>query len=239
MRTCKTETRAYFITQNLFHGSLFIAGCILAFMTRNIGSVFGEAKQLLFVMYNFALLSLIVLLMEIYLDIDRKSLYVIKAIGVFWATVSGTCAFVLPRLLQVKRQAQMRRNSNSSSSNYHTSMPSYGISNRSSFYGNSSFGDRRGSGRWHTPTTMATEPSSSNTVGSTHVCEFQVKPIQCSTKSLAPFPDTKETLQNDGYISGGDDVKPNKEGKNILRKISFTKQSIGPLETEALQELAR
>jgi len=77
MRSCKTETRAYFITQNLFHGSLLIAGCISAFMTRNIGSAFGEANQLLFVIYNFVLLSLMVLLMEIYLDIDRTSLYVI------------------------------------------------------------------------------------------------------------------------------------------------------------------
>eukprot|EP00532_Pseudo-nitzschia_australis_P009664 CAMPEP_0168229570 /NCGR_PEP_ID=MMETSP0140_2-20121125/15358_1 /TAXON_ID=44445 /ORGANISM="Pseudo-nitzschia australis, Strain 10249 10 AB" /LENGTH=118 /DNA_ID=CAMNT_0008161415 /DNA_START=437 /DNA_END=792 /DNA_ORIENTATION=+ len=82
------------------------------------------------------------------------------------------------------------------------------------------------------------EPSSSNNVGSSHLCEFQVRPIKRSTKSLVPFPDTKNILRSDEYISGGETSNPTKKVKIKERSPSQNKVS-APLEKEALPELAR
>lgn len=106
---CRHDTPAFMITQVIFEGGLVLVGCVLAFKTRNLGSTLGEAKQLLFAMYNVAFVALIVLLMGKYLNIDQKSVYVIMTMGTFWATVFSSCAFVLPRILHVYREESMRR----------------------------------------------------------------------------------------------------------------------------------
>ena len=111
---CKHNTRAFTITQIVFLGGLILIGCVLAFKSRNLGSTLGEAKQLLFALYNVALVALIVILLGNFLfSVDQKSLYVVMAVGVFWATVFGSCAFTIPRLLQVREnhQEQLRRKS--------------------------------------------------------------------------------------------------------------------------------
>ena len=118
---CKHDTVAFSVTQLVLEGSMVLSGCVLAWKTRNLGSALGEAKQLLFAMYNVALVALIVLLMGTLLTIDQKSVYVIMTVGIFWSTVFSSCAFVLPRLLQIQRNGMRRRNSSHgrSSSYYH------------------------------------------------------------------------------------------------------------------------
>merc|ERR1712224_238908 len=74
---CKTDTRAFMITQVLFEGGLVLFGCTLAFKTRNLSSSLGEAKQLGFAMYNVGLVAVIVMLMGSFLDVDQKTVYVI------------------------------------------------------------------------------------------------------------------------------------------------------------------
>ncbi len=111
---CKHDTVAFQVTQLVFEGSMVLFGCALAWKTRNLGSTLGEAKQLLFAMYNVALVALIVLLMGTLLAVDQKSVYVIMTVGIFWSTVFSSCAFVLPRLLQIQRNSMRRRNSSGS-----------------------------------------------------------------------------------------------------------------------------
>ena len=140
---CKHKTTAFVATQVIFEGGLVLIGCLLAFMTRNLGSALGESKQLLFAMHNVALVALIVMLMECCLSIDQKSTYVIMAVGVFWATVFSSCAFVVPRLLQAHRntlngRGSLSRGGSSRSlnrgSSYHGSSSKFG-SQSGSFYG--------------------------------------------------------------------------------------------------------
>eukprot|EP00531_Pseudo-nitzschia_arenysensis_P000557 CAMPEP_0116141262 /NCGR_PEP_ID=MMETSP0329-20121206/14287_1 /TAXON_ID=697910 /ORGANISM="Pseudo-nitzschia arenysensis, Strain B593" /LENGTH=1057 /DNA_ID=CAMNT_0003636431 /DNA_START=252 /DNA_END=3425 /DNA_ORIENTATION=- len=106
---CKHDTVAFAVTQLIFEGGLVLTGCVLAWKTRNLGSTLGEAKQLLFAMYNVGLVALIVLLMGSFLRIDQKSVYVVMTVGIFWSTVFSSCAFVLPRLLQIQRNTVRRR----------------------------------------------------------------------------------------------------------------------------------
>ena len=51
---CSTETNAFYITQVVFEVGIVAIGCFLAYMTRNLQDEFGEAKQLIFAMYNVA-----------------------------------------------------------------------------------------------------------------------------------------------------------------------------------------
>lgn len=109
---------------------MVLFGCVLAWKTRNLGSALGEAKQLLFAMYNVGLVALIVLLMGSFLTVDQKSVYVIMTVGIFWSTVFSSCAFVLPRLLQIQRNGMRRRTSSQSraSSYYYNNKPTGSIS---------------------------------------------------------------------------------------------------------------
>jgi len=107
--SCQHESKAFGIIQIIFEGGLVVIGCILAFKSRNMGSTLGESKQLLFAMYNVALVALVCVLMKYLLEIDQQYFYVIMTLGVFWATVFGSCAFVLPRLLKVQIEEKKRR----------------------------------------------------------------------------------------------------------------------------------
>jgi hypothetical protein len=102
---CSTETDAFWITQLLFDGFFVFGGCILAYMTRNINDEFGEAKQLIFAMYNIALVGVIIVLVTQIADLSTNASSILRAIGVFWGTVFSTAAFVVPRILQLQQQS--------------------------------------------------------------------------------------------------------------------------------------
>lgn len=51
---CMKETRAFTITQAVFSALLIAGGCFLAYLSRNIDPRFGDAKAMLFAMYNIA-----------------------------------------------------------------------------------------------------------------------------------------------------------------------------------------
>jgi hypothetical protein len=101
---CEHETHAFLITESIFEASFLLAGCYLAYRTRNLDENFGEAKQLMFAMYNIAFVAVIIVLVVNVADIDGNGQSVLQAIGVWWGTVFSTAAFVLPRLLQVRQR---------------------------------------------------------------------------------------------------------------------------------------
>jgi hypothetical protein len=109
---CDTDTDALFITELMFEAACVIVGCTLAYLTRNLNDEFGEAKQLIFAMYNIALIGVIVILVMQVADIDGNGRSILQAVGVFWATVFSTAAFVIPRLLQVHRDQRAGRGRN-------------------------------------------------------------------------------------------------------------------------------
>ena len=43
-------------------------------------------------------------------DVEQNGLYALRSIGVFWASVFSSCAFVLPRLLEVKQANRILMN---------------------------------------------------------------------------------------------------------------------------------
>lgn len=97
---CSSETDAFLITQLVFDVSLVCVGCFLAFLTRNMDEKFGEPKQLLFSMYNIAFTGVILIVLFVAVDIEQDGKRMLQAIGVFWATVISSAAFVVPRLMQ-------------------------------------------------------------------------------------------------------------------------------------------
>ena len=55
--TCSHDTNALFIVQMFFEGGMVVAGCVLAFKTRNLQGDFGESRQLILAMYNIAVVA--------------------------------------------------------------------------------------------------------------------------------------------------------------------------------------
>jgi len=109
---CDTETQAFFIIQLVFDAGIVFAGCVLAYLTRNMKDDFGEAKQLIFAMYNIAFVGVIVVVVTKVADLASSGEKLLQALGVLWGTVFSTGIFVIPRLLQVresKRESKLWR----------------------------------------------------------------------------------------------------------------------------------
>ena len=100
---CQANSNALLITELIFEAGMVLIGCILAYMTRNMDSKFGEAKQLIFAMYNIALVGVIIVLVVSLAGLDSSARRVLQAVGVFWGTVVSSAAFVLPRMVQIRR----------------------------------------------------------------------------------------------------------------------------------------
>lgn len=90
-------------------GILLALGCFLAYRTRNLDPVFGEAKQLGLAMYNtaFTMFTTTVLVEKI-LD-EETAQSGIQTIGVVWATMFGATVFVVPRVLQIRDERRSDR----------------------------------------------------------------------------------------------------------------------------------
>ena len=57
--SCQQDSIAFFLTETLYHGCFIVAGCALSSRSRNLDVHFGEAKQLLFPMYNVAFTGIV------------------------------------------------------------------------------------------------------------------------------------------------------------------------------------
>ncbi|CAB9499784.1 two-component hybrid sensor and regulator [Seminavis robusta] len=99
---CSTNTNGFMVIMTLFEAGLIVTGCILAYVTRNLDAQFGEAKQLMFSMYNIGFIGIITTIIIYTMDIDATGEVVLLSIAVFWATVFSSAAFVMPRLMRVK-----------------------------------------------------------------------------------------------------------------------------------------
>jgi uncharacterized membrane protein len=106
---CESESNTHFIIQIVFEAGLILVGCVLAYMTRNLNSDFGESKQLIFAMYNIALVFTIIVIVVNIADIDSNGSKMLQAIGVFWGSVFSTAAFVVPRMIQIRQDNQIQQ----------------------------------------------------------------------------------------------------------------------------------
>ncbi|CAB9502776.1 Metabotropic glutamate receptor 3 [Seminavis robusta] len=107
---CTTQNNAFTITVLSYESGLVLVGCILAFVTRNMDSGFGQAKELLFCVYNIALIGVVICIITFTMDIDVLGTNVLFAIGTFCGTVFSSAVFVLPRLFQeAQRQPALKR----------------------------------------------------------------------------------------------------------------------------------
>lgn len=104
---CEHETLVFSFTQGGYDLVLLLTGCILAYMTRNVDPRFGDAKALFFAMYNIAFTTLMLSLIITFVDISESGRYSLQAIGIFWATVFSSAAFVLPRLTAAKKERKL------------------------------------------------------------------------------------------------------------------------------------
>jgi hypothetical protein len=84
-------------------GVLVLIGCTLAIKTRNLDPRFGEAKQLAFAMYNIAFTGIVIIVVLNLVELEYSIKVILHAAGVCWGTVFSSFAFVLPRLLAIKK----------------------------------------------------------------------------------------------------------------------------------------
>lgn len=101
---CSTDTVAFTGTVLGYECGLVVIGCTLAFLTRNLDSGFGQAKELMFSMYNIAFIGLIIVVISFAMDIDASGQIILFALGIFCGTVFSSAAFVLPRLMRSKEE---------------------------------------------------------------------------------------------------------------------------------------
>ena len=86
---------------------LILWGCLLAYKTRNVHSAFAESKMILTVMYNIALVGLIVLLLYNFLDATIASKVLIHSFGVL-SVISVSCTLVFgPRAYQLYKSGDI------------------------------------------------------------------------------------------------------------------------------------
>lgn len=107
---CAHNTPALFITELIYEAGLIVAGCYLAYLTRNVDERFGEAKQLIFSMYNIAFIGVVFLIVVNVATITPAGKNVLQAVAVLWGTVFSSAAFVIPRLIGVRRAKDKRPN---------------------------------------------------------------------------------------------------------------------------------
>ncbi len=107
---CNTDTNAYFYTLTIYEAAFVFAGCGLAYKTRNMQDEFGEAKQMIFSMYNIFFVGLIMVIVIEVIGMEASEQSVLQAVGVFWGTVVSAGAFVIPRLLQAQVSRRERQN---------------------------------------------------------------------------------------------------------------------------------
>ena len=96
---CKQESNAFLYTETIYKAVIVLTGCALSYYSRNLDRRFGEAKQLLFGMYNIAFTGLCLLLLAAFVDASPTSIHMFQAVGSFWGTTLTCAVFVIPRLL--------------------------------------------------------------------------------------------------------------------------------------------
>jgi len=106
---CKQKSAAFMIVELIFEGGLLLIGCYLAWKTRNLNKDFGEARQMVAAMYNIGFVALMILLVSIFMSVEEIGKYVLQTIGILWGTVFSSAAFVVPRLLQSRRDKTKTR----------------------------------------------------------------------------------------------------------------------------------
>ena len=112
---CASENPTMLIVRFTFEAILLLVGCILAYKTRHLKKGFGESKQLIFAMYNIALVMVIIGVVIGFVEMNASSKGLLLTIGVLWGTGFSAAAFVVPRMVQIKRQSQNSRGSSRTS----------------------------------------------------------------------------------------------------------------------------
>ena len=106
---CNSDTNAYAYTLSIYEALCVFVGCVLAYKSRNMSDDFGEAKQMIFSMYNIFFVGLITIVVVKLTGLQTNERSVLQAVGVFWGTVVAAGAFVIPRLLLAKEYRQERQ----------------------------------------------------------------------------------------------------------------------------------
>lgn len=99
---CDTETKLGYGLMFGYEACLLLAGCVLAFQTRNVDRRFRESKQLIASMYTISAISVGFVLTTTLGRFHSNEQKILVVVGTFWATIFSTTAFLLPRWLQVR-----------------------------------------------------------------------------------------------------------------------------------------
>jgi len=114
---CGTNTKAFLITEVVYEAGLIAFGCVLAYLTRDMQDALGEARQLIFSMYNIAFVGLILLIITQIANLEESGVSILQTIGVFWGTLFSSSVFVIPRLVQIRQRESLRISSHASVKN--------------------------------------------------------------------------------------------------------------------------
>ena len=125
---CSHESPAFFITTLIYEGGLILVGCVLAYKTRNLQSEFNESKQMIFSMYNTAvILTILIVVSNVALQYQAQQ-RILFALGIFWITCFSGCVFVLPRTMKFTMRRSTERVTNSNGQGQGTSAATHEFS---------------------------------------------------------------------------------------------------------------
>ena len=106
---CSHNTVALPVVEIIYEAGLVLTGCILSFQTRHMDARFGESKQLIFSMYTWGLVGFAFLVVAAVAEITPNGVSLLQGVGTFWVTAFSSAAFVIPRLLQVRKDDSVRK----------------------------------------------------------------------------------------------------------------------------------
>ncbi len=81
----------------VWKGLMLLGGCVLSFVTRNVDPAFAESKSLVFMMYNVAVLSLVVIFIQTAEGMTVPAKFMAQAFAICWCTVGNAVALIGPR----------------------------------------------------------------------------------------------------------------------------------------------
>lgn len=108
-RCTSLVTPAFFWIVFALNMCILLIGCILAWLARNVPSNFNEAKQILFAIYNVAIIAIIVVILASVFRSSSEAVSLTVSIGLLFSSLVTLAILFIPKVRHVANKAAVRR----------------------------------------------------------------------------------------------------------------------------------
>lgn len=108
-RCTSTVTPAFFWIMFALNMGILIIGCILAWLARNVPANFNEAKQILFAIYNVAIIAVIVVVLGSVFRTSAEAISLTVSIGLLFSSLVTLAILFVPKIRHVANKEAVRR----------------------------------------------------------------------------------------------------------------------------------